>query len=340
MYSLLDRYFEGILKRYVLLVLIGTLVSVIFGLLVLPMFSGNSDNSVPSESKKVYKVPQCRGIDLDKHGAKVPPQDVSLSPREAQNVGAPLPPEKDSNLEKMVRLKEIEAQFMKPIFTRNPVKILEMLKLEEEMLKLHQELGALVIEDSDPLLGIKIGKLVLPNLTNDNKLPVSVGAELVDLLVENGDIDGAATVYIATWHAMESGDEFFTPEHWTERGMSEQGEGEDSAVTTDPCCPEEPTLVHLEDGHVHDTPTIQPPTPQAAKGVEAELSGGLSLERFDKARQLIDEYGTEEGLRRLRESDPDAARQFERHPPISPRKQGENKESAREVPSEVESSTQ
>ncbi len=47
------------------------------------------------------------------------------------------------------------------------------------------------------------------------------------------------------------------------------------------------------------------------EGIEAELSQGLSLERFDKAQDLIDQYGTEEGLRRLRESDPDAARQFE-----------------------------
>ena len=48
------------------------------------------------------------------------------------------------------------------------------------------------------------------------------------------------------------------------------------------------------------------------KGIEAELTEGLSPDRFDKAQQLIDQYGTEEGLRRLRESDPDAARRFER----------------------------
>ena len=35
-------------------------------------------------------------------------------------------------------------------------------------------------------------------------------------------------------------------------------------------------------------------------------------ERFSKTQQLIDQYGTEEGLRRLRESDPDEARRFER----------------------------
>ncbi len=63
----------------------------------------------------------------------------------------------------------------------------------------------------------------------------------------------------------------------------------------------------------------------------------LSRETFDKAQELIDEYGTEEGLRRLREMDPDAARRFEsvprpgreRHPPP-----------IREVPSEAGTSTQ
>ena len=81
---------------------------------------------------------------------------------------------------------------------------------------------------------------------------------------------------------------------------------------------------------------------QSVKPVEQEAHGWIWLpnEQREQAQQLIDQYGTEEGLRRLRESDPDAARQLERHPPISPRKQGENKEPAREVPDEVESSTQ
>ena len=57
----------------------------------------------------------------------------------------------------------------------------------------------------------------------------------------------------------------------------------------------------------------------------------LSPERFEKAQQLIDQYGSEEGLRRFREMDPEAARQFEQERRPTP---------AREVPSEVESSTQ
>ena len=47
------------------------------------------------------------------------------------------------------------------------------------------------------------------------------------------------------------------------------------------------------------------------EGIEAELSKGVSPDSFNKAQQLIDQYGTEEGLRRLREMDPEAARRFE-----------------------------
>ena len=66
----------------------------------------------------------------------------------------------------------------------------------------------------------------------------------------------------------------------------------------------------------------QPPVPSVPLTVsnqETESHDGVSPERFDKAQQLIDQYGREEGLRRLREMDPEAARQFEREerkPPV------------------------
>lgn len=53
------------------------------------------------------------------------------------------------------------------------------------------------------------------------------------------------------------------------------------------------------------------PTPPTTERIETQLRKQLSPERFDKAQQLIDEYGREEGMRRLREMDPEAARQFE-----------------------------
>ena len=75
-------------------------------------------------------------------------------------------------------------------------------------------------------------------------------------------------------------------------------------------------------GKVESTPSLpsvagaevfnKTPTSPTAESIKTQLRKQLSPERFDKARQLIDQYGTEEGLRRLREIDPDAARQFER----------------------------
>ncbi len=59
---------------------------------------------------------------------------------------------------------------------------------------------------------------------------------------------------------------------------------------------------------------VKPQSPQSVKGIEAELSKRVSTGPVDKAQRLIDQYGTEEGLRRLRESDPEAARQFESDP--------------------------
>ena len=52
---------------------------------------------------------------------------------------------------------------------------------------------------------------------------------------------------------------------------------------------------------------------------------GLSQEQREEAKQLFKRYGTAEGLRRLRETDPDAAAQFDwerREPPV-PSKSGE-----------------
>ena len=69
--------------------------------------------------------------------------------------------------------------------------------------------------------------------------------------------------------------------------------------------------VDQEDKHVHPHPTIQPPAPPPVEGIEASGWEGLSSEQRDQAKQLFDEYGTEEGLRRLREMDPEAARRFE-----------------------------
>ena len=68
------------------------------------------------------------------------------------------------------------------------------------------------------------------------------------------------------------------------------------------------------------SPLSDPETVKKGKGEslapvssqETESQEKLSPGRFDKAQQLIDQYGREEGLRRLWKSDPEAAAQFER----------------------------
>lgn len=62
---------------------------------------------------------------------------------------------------------------------------------------------------------------------------------------------------------------------------------------------------HVRHGEKH---TDEPPT---GESIEMQLKEQLPPERFDKAQRLIDQYGTEEGLRRFREMDPEEARQFE-----------------------------
>lgn len=66
----------------------------------------------------------------------------------------------------------------------------------------------------------------------------------------------------------------------------------------------------------------------APERIEAELSQRLSPQRSNEVQRLIDRYGTEEGLRRFREMDPEATAQFERE---------RRKPSARSEPSEVPS---
>ena len=54
------------------------------------------------------------------------------------------------------------------------------------------------------------------------------------------------------------------------------------------------------------------PEPPTAAGMETQLSERFSPERLEKARQVLERYGPEEGMRRLREDDPEVAAQYER----------------------------
>ena len=57
------------------------------------------------------------------------------------------------------------------------------------------------------------------------------------------------------------------------------------------------------------TPTNLP----TVEGFEASLKEQFSSERFERAMSTLDRYGPEEGLRRLRENDPEVAKRIEQH---------------------------
>ena len=61
-----------------------------------------------------------------------------------------------------------------------------------------------------------------------------------------------------------------------------------------------------------DVPTAPTHLP-TVEGLETSLKEQFSSERFDRAMSTLERYGPEEGLRRLRESDPEVANQIERH---------------------------
>ena len=56
---------------------------------------------------------------------------------------------------------------------------------------------------------------------------------------------------------------------------------------------------------------LTPELPTAA-GIETQLSERFSPKRLEKAREVLERYGPKEGMRRLREDDPEVAAQFER----------------------------
>lgn len=272
------------LKRYGL----AMLCLAVIGVLLVVVEKISDIYTAPSESLRVYQLPESSGIET------LSPKQEAIDPKVLAE-----------HLKKVERLQVVEAELMKTQPTRNHEQMLAHLELEEEMLTLHQEFGTLVVEKGDPFLSVKIGKLMLTNLTDDQQLPVSVGMELVDLLVESGKIDDAAIVYMATQRATDRGDTFFQAAHW----QAPQHGSEDVAVTSDLCCPDETQAEHQTSASATTTPSLV-----TTHSMEAQLQAPLSLERFNRARELIDEYGTNKGLERLRSIDPEAVGRLESVP--------------------------
>ena len=73
--------------------------------------------------------------------------------------------------------------------------------------------------------------------------------------------------------------------------------------------PETDTAVAPGLTDVPKTPTELP----TVEALEASLKEQFSSERFGQAMDTLDRYGTEEGIRRLRENDPEVAKQIEQH---------------------------
>ena len=64
-----------------------------------------------------------------------------------------------------------------------------------------------------------------------------------------------------------------------------------------------------------DIPTHQRPEPSSEiqSNLETTLKSQFSSERFERAMSTLERYGPEEGLHRLRENDPEVAKQIEQH---------------------------
>lgn len=74
----------------------------------------------------------------------------------------------------------------------------------------------------------------------------------------------------------------------------------------------------IEKSLTRQTPDIltnqQPDTPiEIQSNLETTLKSQFSSERFERAMSTLEQYGPEEGLRRLRENDPEVASQIEQH---------------------------
>ncbi len=112
------------------------------------------------------------------------------------------------------RLREIEAEMraLVPHADGNPGVAIRLLDLEEELLRINQERGTLHMQGGNPFISIKIQRLILSALKSD-KIPVAIGNQVADYMEEAGNFEHAARLRAVTQRAIESGDEFYKPEH-------------------------------------------------------------------------------------------------------------------------------
>ena len=102
----------------------------------------------------------------------------------------------------------------------NPEKALKVLELQEEMLRIGEELGTNRFDDGgsfDDFLRVadmarEMGGFMATHMTKDGKFPVSKGPALADML-EKWDSEAAERMRKVIQNAIESGDEFIQRRH-------------------------------------------------------------------------------------------------------------------------------
>ncbi len=273
---------------------------------------------------KIYKVPPRAQQRIEKqtsikHITDHQVHDASPAQKFQEAEVIEIDPAERERIERMeARLQEIAAEMevLGPKANKDIKLFPRLLELEEESRRLYQDIGRLHVEEgTDPFIGLEMMKFAATHMTEQG-MPVSIGPRLADYFEKMGDFEAAEKMREATRQAEESGDEFFRPEH-VQVPMAETAPSDQ--VPTNLW--EEPTRAdtynHRRATSVVEREKVTTEVPSAPEGppteetFEASLKERFSSERFEQAMSTLDRHGPEEGLRRLRESDPELARQIE-----------------------------
>lgn len=105
---------------------------------------------------------------------------------------------------------------------------------------------------------------------------------------------------------------------WDMSSVMESHSASDSE-TEMPTTPDSSASALMTDTEIDAAMSSQPrdiPTPQrpdSTSDMEASLKAQFPSERFERAMDTLEQYGPEEGLRRLKENDPEVAKRIEQH---------------------------
>ena len=156
------------------------------------------------------------------------------------------------------------------------------------------------------------------NLLSDNQESITAWIDGVYIGELRGTEDAPGSTALPPVVSQE-----YTPSIETEQEQAEQAPSKAWKV---------PEIPDTEAGEAM-TPKVvtkvspEPPAFPTKEELEASLKEQFSSERFDRAMSTLERYGPEEGLRRLREDDPEVANQIEssRRAGVERHRKGENK---------------